>query len=122
MPRGTLQGDRDPMRINPNQNQISSLSTQDTAKSKSANKTKAYSNANEASHAVAAERSQNNSALISSKAKDMAKAKQAAIDTPDVREAKIQELKNRIQSGQYKVSAEQVADRLVDDHLQLAGA
>ena len=59
---------------------------------------------------------------ISSKAKDMAQAKQIATDTPDVRDSKIAELKNRIQNKTYNVSADAIADRLVDDHLRMAGA
>jgi negative regulator of flagellin synthesis FlgM len=62
------------------------------------------------------------SAEISSKAKDMAKAQQIAADTPDVREAKIAALREQIQNKKYNVSANDVADRLVDDHIRLAGA
>lgn len=56
---------------------------------------------------------------ISEKARTMAKAKAMAKNAPDVREQKIAELKKRIASGAYKVDAEAVADRLVDDHLQM---
>ncbi len=59
---------------------------------------------------------------ISAKAKDMAKAKQIAQDTPDVREAKIAELRDKIQNKKYNVGADEIADRLVDDHIRMAGA
>lgn len=61
-------------------------------------------------------------AEISSRAKEMAQAKQVAMDTPDVRDSKIAELREKIASGKYKVDSKAVADKLVDDHLSLAGA
>ena len=54
---------------------------------------------------------------ISTRAKDAAKAKELASSAPDVDEAKIARLKAAIQSGGYKVDAEKIADRLVDEHL-----
>jgi negative regulator of flagellin synthesis FlgM len=54
---------------------------------------------------------------ISSKARELATAKAAASAAPDVREAKIAELKERIAAGKYNVDAKAVADRMVDDHL-----
>ncbi|NDG83431.1 MAG: flagellar biosynthesis anti-sigma factor FlgM [Proteobacteria bacterium] len=62
------------------------------------------------------------SAEISTRARDMAKAKQAASEAPDVREARIAELREQILNKKYDVSADAIADRLVDDHLRLAGA
>ena len=58
---------------------------------------------------------------ISPKAKEFAQAKKIASDAPDVREAKIAELRKRISEGHYKVDADAVADRMVDDHLQMSG-
>jgi len=57
---------------------------------------------------------------ISSRAKDAARAKQAADAAPDVREEKIAELKRMVAAGKYKVDAEAVADRMVDEHLKTA--
>ena len=59
---------------------------------------------------------------LSSKAKDMAKAKAVASEAPDLREEKIAELKRRIAEGKYDVSAAAVADRMVDDHFELMGS
>jgi flagellar biosynthesis anti-sigma factor FlgM len=56
-------------------------------------------------------------AEISSRGKEMATAKAAAASASDVREDRIAELKRRIQAGTYKVDADKVADRMVDDHL-----
>jgi negative regulator of flagellin synthesis FlgM len=54
---------------------------------------------------------------ISSKAKEMAKAKDVAASAPDVREEKIAELKRRIAAGKYQVDSDAIADRMVNDHL-----
>ena len=67
-------------------------------------------------------RSESANTDISSKAKDMAKAKQIAADAPDVREAKIAALKEQIQNKKYNVGADAIADKLVDDHLSMVGA
>jgi negative regulator of flagellin synthesis FlgM len=54
---------------------------------------------------------------ISSKARELAEAKAAATSAPDVREAKIAALKERIAAGKYNVDPHKVADRMVDEHL-----
>jgi negative regulator of flagellin synthesis FlgM len=54
---------------------------------------------------------------ISARAKELASAKAAATSAPDVREAKIAELKERIAAGKYNVDPKAVADRMVDEHL-----
>lgn len=56
-------------------------------------------------------------ATISTKAKDMAKAKAAVDNVPDMREERIAALKAQIASGGYKVDATKIADRMVDEHL-----
>lgn len=58
---------------------------------------------------------------FSSDAQAMAKAHELASAAPDVREDKIAALKARIESGEYGVSAEEIADRMVDDHLESLG-
>lgn len=59
-------------------------------------------------------------AEISSKAKEFARAKEVASNAPDVREEKVAELRRKIASGQYKTDAEAIADRMVDQHLEMA--
>ena len=54
---------------------------------------------------------------ISTKARESAKAKDIAKAAPDVNEEKIARLRSAIQNGSYKVDADKVADRLVDEHL-----
>ena len=58
---------------------------------------------------------------ISSRAKDMAKAKDVALRAPDVREDRVAELKSRIQKKQYHVSPEDIADKLLKEHLETLG-
>jgi negative regulator of flagellin synthesis FlgM len=58
---------------------------------------------------------------VSDRAREMATAKAAATDAPDVREEKIAALKARIAAGKYNVKNEEVADRMVDDHIRMSG-
>lgn len=46
-------------------------------------------------------------------AKDLAIAKKAIDNTPDVRMEKVDDLKAQIEAGQYNISASQVANRLL---------
>lgn len=50
---------------------------------------------------------------FSSKGKDLQVAKKALASVPDVREAKVNDLKNRIANGTYNVSDEDFADKLM---------
>lgn len=54
---------------------------------------------------------------ISGKAKDAARAKEIAMSAPDTDESRIAKLKAVIDGGNYKIDADQIADRLVDEHL-----
>lgn len=55
---------------------------------------------------------------ISGRGKDIAKAKELASSSPDIAdEARIAKLKAAIEGGHYKVDANAIADKLVDDHL-----
>ena len=58
---------------------------------------------------------------ISAKGREFAAAKAAASGTPDTREAKIAELKSRIAAGSYKPDAHAIADKMVDEHLEMSG-
>ena len=51
---------------------------------------------------------------LSEQAKGYQKALKAVSKVPDVREEKVEEIKERIQSGTYNVSAEELAEKLVD--------
>ena len=99
---------------------IQSTDTSAAKKSEQLKKT-AYENQS-VDTASGSKKSDSVNAEISSKAKEMAKATQVAKDTPDVREAKIAELREKIQNKKYDVSSEAIADRLVDDHIRMTGA
>lgn len=60
-------------------------------------------------------------AELSDRAREMATAKAAATNAPDVREEKIAALKARIAAGKYEVDNNAVADRMVDDHVRMSG-
>ncbi|OFZ78238.1 MAG: flagellar biosynthesis anti-sigma factor FlgM [Bdellovibrionales bacterium RIFOXYD1_FULL_53_11] len=58
---------------------------------------------------------------ISTKGREFAKAKAVAADAPDIREQKIAELKKRIAEGKYKIDEKAVADKMVDEHIDMHG-
>jgi len=70
---------------------------------------------------ASAEGASESSADISPRAHEFARAKELAAGAPDVREAKIAELKRRIASKEYNVKPESVADRMVHEHMQSHG-
>ena len=53
---------------------------------------------------------------ISTLGRDLQVAKQAVKDTDDVRWDRVNEIKQRMQSGTYNVSAEEVANKMVDSY------
>jgi len=54
---------------------------------------------------------------LSAKAKELQRIRQVLDQIPDVREGKIQELKDRIASGNYAVESEKVAAKMVGESL-----
>ena len=54
---------------------------------------------------------------VSERAQMMAKVKELASAPPTVDEARVAKLQKMIDEGRYKVDADAVADRLVDEHL-----
>lgn len=57
---------------------------------------------------------------LSSRAQDMRKAKELATPSNDVDEAKVARLQKLIDEGKYKVDAEAIADRLLDEHMKMS--
>lgn len=51
---------------------------------------------------------------LSSFAKDLSVAKAAVSKTPDVRQAKVDDLKQQMDAGTYNITANQVAQKIVD--------
>ena len=68
---------------------------------------------------VSSEARESARAEISTKAKEMSLAKKLAQSAPDIREEKVQTLKDQIAQGKYEVNPEAIADRMVDEHLAL---
>lgn len=112
------------MRVNQGSNSAAGISSADvkSANSQKTDKTKktGYEGSVESKKDSAS--SSSVKAEISTQAKDMAKAKQLAMEAPDVRENKIAELRERIAAGKYQVDSKAVADKLVDDHMSMPGA
>lgn len=55
---------------------------------------------------------------FSSRAQDVKKAREIAMNTPDVDEAKVARLQKLIDEKKYQVDASSIADRMVDEQLK----
>lgn len=58
---------------------------------------------------------------LSPRAQDIKKAKELATPDDSIDEAKVARLQALIDSGSYKVNAEAIADRLLDEHTKMPG-
>ncbi|MES3036469.1 MAG: flagellar biosynthesis anti-sigma factor FlgM [Bdellovibrionota bacterium] len=54
---------------------------------------------------------------VSPKAQEAKRIKELAMAAPDVDEAKVAKFRSLIDSGNYKIDAKAIADRMVDEHL-----
>ncbi|MDF2944205.1 MAG: hypothetical protein K0S01_3063 [Herbinix sp.] len=55
---------------------------------------------------------------ISQTGKDYQVAKQIVARTPDIRETKVNDIKQRMEAGVYNINIEDVADKLVDNYFE----
>lgn len=56
---------------------------------------------------------------VSPKAQEAKRIKELAMAAPDVDEAKVAKFRQLIDEGKYKVDAKAVAERMVDDHMEM---
>ncbi len=63
---------------------------------------------------------QNERIDLSSRAQDIKKAKEMATPANGIDEAKVARLQSLIDSGRYKVDADAIADRLLDEHSKMS--
>lgn len=54
---------------------------------------------------------------LSATAKDIQRLKNAVAELPDVRQDKVDELKARIEKGEYSVSADKIAEKIIKEFL-----
>ena len=107
-----------PMRVNQTgtsnvSNNETTSKTEGTSKTKKTQKTDSSNETSKTSGSNATDVK----AEISTRGRELLKAKQTATEAPDVREERIAELKRRIQAGAYKVDSAAVADKMVDEHM-----
>jgi negative regulator of flagellin synthesis FlgM len=55
---------------------------------------------------------------ISQMGKDFQIAKQAVSSTPDIRQDKVDEIKKKLESGNYEISLEELADKMINDFFE----
>ena len=80
---------------------------------------KGLSKSGEANKASAAELKSSSKVNLSERAQRMSQAKEIASDM-SVDEAKVARLQKMIDEGSYKVNAEAIADRIVDEHIKMS--
>jgi negative regulator of flagellin synthesis FlgM len=108
------------MRVDQSKNQPQS--SESSSAKHSGRATGADAKKTEKAGASGAEKAQSGArAEISSKGKEFAAVKAAAISSPDVREDRVADLKRKIADGSYKVDTDSIADHMVDDHLKMSG-
>ncbi|MCT4596757.1 MAG: flagellar biosynthesis anti-sigma factor FlgM [Vallitalea sp.] len=61
------------------------------------------------------------SLALSDMGKDLQVAKKAVNNAPDIRYEKVNNIKKRLQSGTYNVTAKEVADKIVDRYFDERG-
>lgn len=61
------------------------------------------------------------SLAISDVAKELQIAKKAVKNTPDIRYDKVNDIKRRMKSGSYDVTAKEVADKIIDRYFDKRG-
>lgn len=54
---------------------------------------------------------------LSARAKDIARAKEIAMSSPEVDMAKVEKFQKLIDEGKYKVDSKAIAERMVEEHL-----
>lgn len=54
---------------------------------------------------------------LSARAKDIARAKEIAMASPDVDQAKIEKFQKLIDEGKYQIDSKAIAERMVEEHL-----
>ncbi len=57
---------------------------------------------------------------LSNTAKDINNIKKLATPSQDIDLAKVEKIKNLINQGKYKINAEKIADKMVDEHLLMS--
>ncbi len=55
---------------------------------------------------------------ISQMGKDFQIAKQAVTATPDIRQEKVEEIKQKLASGNYEISLEDLAEKMINDFFE----
>lgn len=56
---------------------------------------------------------------VSPRAQEAKRIKELAMAAPDVDEAKVAKFRQMIDEGKYKIDAKAIADRMVDDHMEM---
>lgn len=95
------------------------LNITDGAKTDKANDSKGLKNSTSTGAATLMDSIDAAKVDVSSRAQDAKRIKELAMQAPDVDMEKVEKFRRLIDAGQYKVDAKAVADKMVDDHLDI---
>lgn len=93
------------------------LNTADSAKTDKADKVKNQNDKSAAFDKLGALDTGASKVDLSPRAQEMKKVKDLAMAAPDIDEAKVAKYQKMIDEGTYKVSAKDIADKMVDEEL-----
>ena len=72
-----------------------------------------YANKAKKAYSTSSASSSKDTLALSDFAKELSVAKKAVDQTPNVRQARVEEIKQQMQAGTYNVSANQIADKII---------
>ncbi|MEK7356026.1 MAG: flagellar biosynthesis anti-sigma factor FlgM [Bdellovibrionota bacterium] len=106
-------------KVSPNANPMGSAA--EAAKSAKASGTEGLldTKSKKASNVSGADLGSSSKVELSTRAQDIKRAKEIATASPGIDEAKVARLQALIDKGQYKVNAEKVAEKLLDEHSKM---
>ena len=97
--------------------QIKELVTVGNSALEGKEKTSATRRAEDRARESSGSSSQGDRVQLSERSREMAKAAETLASTPDIRQQKVAEIKERIQNQEYRVDADKVAHKMITDFL-----
>ncbi len=104
-------------KVGQNLNLTDSSRADKSKKSEAANSSSATSQTEKANGLPFAANTDSAKVDLSARAKDIARAKEIAMASPDMDQAKIEKFQKLIDEGKYKVDSKAIAERMVEEHL-----
>ena len=76
---------------------------------------KAYQNLNQQDNNNVNKKTKSDQVSISNEAKEIQNIKETLEDKPEIRQEKVDQIKNQIQNGTYQVDSQKIAEKIISD-------